>query len=175
MYKGYFKGLNNSHMHDFGRYLLAFSIFWTYLSADSIIGYSKFNSSNVSSELSHPINGFIPLSLVINFKNHFLISMPHMADAFFAKSIIYICEHDSSGAMGIIINKTLTNDKRELILNETGLDSLYPNPEIYFGGPVQMNRGLFLHSCDYANKNSKIVSIDIKDMEVIKILEKNII
>ena len=31
MYKGYFKGLNNSHMHDFGRYLLAFSIFWTYL------------------------------------------------------------------------------------------------------------------------------------------------
>tara|TARA_S200000501_G_C20822426_1_gene743478 strand:- start:12 stop:1847 length:1836 start_codon:yes stop_codon:yes gene_type:complete len=31
MYKGHFKSLNNSHMHDFGRYLLAFSIFWTYL------------------------------------------------------------------------------------------------------------------------------------------------
>ena len=81
-----------------------------------------------------------------------------MVDAFFAKSIIYLCEHDSKGAMGIIINKTLATDKRELILNETGLDSLKPNPGIYFGGPVQMNRGLFLHSCDYTNKDSKIVS-----------------
>ena len=43
--------------------------------------------------------------------------MPHMVDTFFAKSIIYLCEHDSKGAMGIIINKTLANDKRELILN----------------------------------------------------------
>jgi len=31
--------------------------------------------------------------------------MPHMTDPFFSKSVIYICEHNQQGAMGIIINK----------------------------------------------------------------------
>ena len=60
--------------------------------------------------------------------------------------------------MGIIINKNVSNKKSKLILKETGLNSIQPNPDIYFGGPVQMNRGLILHSCDYANSDSKIVS-----------------
>ena len=38
-------------------------------------------------------------------KNQILISMPHMTDPFFSKSVIYICEHNQQGAMGIIINK----------------------------------------------------------------------
>ena len=43
----------------------------------------------------------------MKFKNHFLISMPHMVDVFFSKSIIYLCEHEPDGAMGVIINKNL--------------------------------------------------------------------
>ena len=38
-------------------------------------------------------------------KNQILISMPHMTDPFFSKSVIYICEHNQQGAIGIIINK----------------------------------------------------------------------
>ena len=38
-------------------------------------------------------------------KNQILISMPHMSDPYFSKSVIYICEHNKEGAMGIIINK----------------------------------------------------------------------
>lgn len=30
-YRGHLNNVNENHMHDFGRYLLAFSIFWTYL------------------------------------------------------------------------------------------------------------------------------------------------
>jgi len=97
----------------------------------------------------------------MNFKNHFLISMPHLVDSFFNKSIIFICEHNDEGAMGIIINKKLPKKKKSLILNETGLDKLKPNPGIYLGGPVQINRGLILHSCDYMNGDSKIVMNNI--------------
>ena len=97
----------------------------------------------------------------MNFKNHFLISMPHLVDSFFSKSIIYMCEHEENGAMGIIINKNLSSKKSNLIINEMGLNSLSPNPDVFLGGPVQMNRGLFLHSCDYANEDSKIVSKSI--------------
>ena len=40
-------------------------------------------------------------------KNQILISMPHMNDPFFSRSVVYICEHGNSGAMGMIINKNL--------------------------------------------------------------------
>ena len=40
-------------------------------------------------------------------KNHLLISVPHMNDDIFGRSVIYICEHNLEGAMGLIINKPL--------------------------------------------------------------------
>ncbi len=33
--------------------------------------------------------------------------MPHMNDPFFSKSVVYICEHEKNGAMGMIVNKKL--------------------------------------------------------------------
>ena len=41
----------------------------------------------------------------MNLANHFLIAMPHMDDPFFTDTVIYVCEHDEEGALGIIINK----------------------------------------------------------------------
>ena len=40
-------------------------------------------------------------------KNHFLISVPHLKDPFFEKSVVYLCEHDKKGAIGLIINKAI--------------------------------------------------------------------
>ena len=42
-------------------------------------------------------------------KNHLLISIPHMNDDIFGRSVIYICEHNHEGAMGLIINKPMDN------------------------------------------------------------------
>ena len=42
-----------------------------------------------------------------NLKNHFLISSPQMIDPLFDKSVIYIYEHDTNGAKGLIINKSI--------------------------------------------------------------------
>ena len=42
-----------------------------------------------------------------NFSNHFLVSMPQISDPIFGETIIYICSHDKSGAMGLIINKKI--------------------------------------------------------------------
>ena len=36
--------------------------------------------------------------------------MPHMNDPYFKQSVIFMCEHDKNGAMGLIINKPF-NDK----------------------------------------------------------------
>ena len=53
-------------------------------------------------------------------KNHFLISVPHLKDPFFEKSVVYLCEHDKKGAMGLIINKTIK--KNNITLKDSKSD-----------------------------------------------------
>ena len=84
-----------------------------------------------------------------SFSNHFLISMPHMNDIIFKKSLIYICQHDKEGAMGLIINKPMISENATEIIQKTGLTQINPTPEIYFGGPVNIDMGLFLHDTSY--------------------------
>jgi putative transcriptional regulator len=79
--------------------------------------------------------------------NQFLIAMPGMADDMFAGTVVYLCEHNEMGALGLVINKpidiTLKNlfDKVEINLQRTEL----AEQPVYFGGPVQTERGFVLH------------------------------
>ncbi|HEY2928158.1 YqgE/AlgH family protein [Piscinibacter sp.] len=83
----------------------------------------------------------------INLTNQFLIAMPGMAGDTFSGSVIYMCEHTEKGALGLVINKPidikLKNlfEKVELTLDR---DDLAEAP-VYFGGPVQTERGFVLH------------------------------
>lgn len=79
--------------------------------------------------------------------NQFLIAMPGMLDDTFAGSVIYLCEHNERGALGLVINKPIELDlnglfeKVDLTLNR---DDLQHAP-VFFGGPVQTERGFVLH------------------------------
>ncbi len=79
--------------------------------------------------------------------NQFLIAMPGMVDGNFAGAVVYLCEHTSEGALGLVINKpidiTLQNlfEKVELNLQSGPLGA----QPVYFGGPVQTERGFVLH------------------------------
>jgi len=80
--------------------------------------------------------------------NHFLIAMPSLNDPNFEQSVSYICEHNSEGAMGIIINRiteiTFADLCEQLDIEITDTDTTdYP---IYHGGPVETERGFILHS-----------------------------
>ena len=83
----------------------------------------------------------------INLTNQFLIAMPGMADGTFAGSVVYLCEHTEKGALGLVINKPidikLKNlfEKVELTLDRQDL----ADAPVYFGGPVQTDRGFVLH------------------------------
>ena len=83
----------------------------------------------------------------INLTNQFLIAMPGMGDDTFSGAVIYLCEHTEQGALGLVINKPidikLKNlfEKVELPLE---IESLAEQP-VYFGGPVQTERGFVLH------------------------------
>ncbi|HET9823489.1 MAG TPA: YqgE/AlgH family protein [Burkholderiaceae bacterium] len=83
----------------------------------------------------------------IDLTNQFLIAMPGMVEPTFAGSVIYLCEHTEKGALGLVINKPidikLKNlfEKVELSLTR---EDLAERP-VFFGGPVQTERGFVLH------------------------------
>ena len=114
-----------------------------------------------------------------NLANQFLISMPHINDRVFKKTLIYICSHDNDGAMGLIINKSISEFQSEkdakLILNQTKLSKIITASNVCFGGPVDLNMGMILHPLDYfTNKTIKIskkigVTSDLKILNDIKL------
>ena len=83
----------------------------------------------------------------IDLTHQFLIAMPGMLDHHFAGSVVYLCEHNAQGALGLVINKptdlTLGElfDKIDLSLGESPLAA----QPVFFGGPVQTERGFVLH------------------------------
>ena len=92
----------------------------------------------------------------LNLADHFLIAMPAMADPVFGGSVVYLCEHNANGALGVIINKP-TDMTVDVLLDRIDLkleiapDVLTPSTlleksPVMFGGPVQSDRGFVLHA-----------------------------
>ena len=83
----------------------------------------------------------------VNLTGHFLIAMPAMTDPYFAKSVTFICEHNSDGAMGVVINRPIDMtlnalfEQIDLDIN----DQPFASTPVHFGGPVQIDRGFVLH------------------------------
>ena len=83
-----------------------------------------------------------------NLTDHFLIAMPQLADPNFFHTVTYICEHNSDGAMGIVINRPLDLGLDEVLQHmDIPVESeKLSNVSVYLGGPVQPERGFVLAS-----------------------------
>jgi len=88
----------------------------------------------------------------LNLTNHFLIAMPSMHDPVFGGSVVYLCEHNPRGAMGMVINRPTDMTVAELFdridLRLEVIPDSHPMGKhlVMFGGPVQDDRGFVLHS-----------------------------
>ncbi|WP_153100870.1 YqgE/AlgH family protein [Paraburkholderia hayleyella] len=83
----------------------------------------------------------------INLTNQFLIAMPGMADPTFSGALIYLCDHSERGALGLVINRPTDIDLQALFNRidlKLEIEPLLHVP-VYFGGPVQTERGFVLH------------------------------
>jgi putative transcriptional regulator len=87
----------------------------------------------------------------ISLTHHFLIAMPAMADPNFARTLTYVCEHNSEGALGIIVNRPMDMSLATLFervsipLESAETSAGFAQKPVYFGGPVQTDRGFVLH------------------------------
>ena len=83
--------------------------------------------------------------------NHFLIAMPSMLDPMFGGSVVYMCEHNEEGALGVVINRPTDMTIADLFERiDLKLEIVPSNPDaasaVLFGGPVQDDRGFVLHA-----------------------------
>ncbi|GIU42486.1 YqgE/AlgH family protein [Shewanella algidipiscicola] len=97
-------------------------------------------------------------------QHHLLIAMPSLHDTFFERSVIYLCEHNAQGAMGLMINRPIGIDVNELLrqmnLNEVNnIDSI--NSEVLLGGPVEQEKGFVLHTPQDQWSNSQRINDEI--------------
>lgn len=83
----------------------------------------------------------------VNLTNHFLIAMPAMADPNFSRTLTYVCEHTPDGALGIIVNRPTDMDLATLFEQvDIPLEREdFSGRPVYYGGPVQNDRGFVLH------------------------------
>ena len=93
-------------------------------------------------------------------KNFLIVATKKLKDTRFKNTVVAMLDHDEKGALGIVINKPLgTASIRSLIkglnaetIEKNLLDYKVP---IYWGGPLDNNKMLIIHSKDYKNKNTK--------------------
>ena len=85
-----------------------------------------------------------------NLQGKFLIATPDMDDPYFDRAVVYICEHNNNGAMGLIINMPTDLSVLELL---TRMDFQMANQRDYkkdqmvlSGGPVSQDRGFIVHT-----------------------------
>lgn len=128
----------------------------------------KSSSSGLSREKSsHAVPSEEEGSAELNLSNHFLIAMPSMLDPVFGGSVVYLCEHNAGGALGVIINKP-TDMSIDVLLDRIDLSQeLETNgvpldrKPVMFGGPVQVERGFVLHTPVAPFSSMMTVSDDI--------------
>ena len=81
------------------------------------------------------------------FSNQFLIAMPGVVQGEFDHSVTLLCEHSDEGAMGLVINRPTTLRLRDMFTH-MDLDASQHVPDdtpVFWGGPVQTERGFVLH------------------------------
>lgn len=142
--------------------------------------------SKVSKSL--PVRGLLPetselkelmvpiTAPALNLANHFLIAMPSMEDPVFGGTVVYVCEHNENGVLGVVINKP-TDMTMQVLFERIDLevssaaDRHMESEPIMFGGPVQDDRGFVLHTPGARYSSSLTVTNDVAFTTSIDVLE----
>lgn len=96
---------------------------------------------------------------------HLLIAMPGLQDSLFGGSVVYVCEHNEQGALGLILNKTTDICVRHLFAR---LDLALPRDDladmpVLLGGPLYQDRGFVLHDAAPSPRGPYISSLPVMD------------
>ena len=96
-----------------------------------------------------------------------LIASPHLDDQYFSRSLVYICAHDASGAIGIMINQRIgmiSYGDFMMLGDQSKVSDSVKNKKfpLMFGGPVNTDMLIALS----LNKKDKLINLKTNDVIV---------
>ena len=101
-----------------------------------------------------------------------LVATASMGDPRFKRTVIYIVQHDTGGAMGLIINRAIGKLPLAKLLAGFGREpeGVGGDIDIHYGGPVERRLGFVLHTPDYVQKDTTVVNGEVALTRVLDIL-----
>ncbi len=103
------------------------------------------------------------MEMLSSLRGYFLVAMPSLHNGPFERSVVYVCEHQPGGAVGLIVNQPLQYPLSfmfEQLHIESGGASHRDEP-LLFGGPVQPERGFVIHRPCGAWRSSMLLEDDV--------------
>jgi putative transcriptional regulator len=88
------------------------------------------------------------------FRPALLLSMPHMQDPNFARSVVLLCEYGSDGAFGLVLNRPTEAPASTMVRLDPPVTRGNTMP-LWIGGPVEPERGWLLLAEEPANAEFK--------------------
>jgi len=106
--------------------------------------------------LAGPALGQAPRSL----KGQLLVATEAIGDPRFHHTVIYMVQHDAAGAMGVVVNRPLGEAQLASLLDRLHRDSrgVSGTIRVHYGGPVELDAGLALHTTDWMIADSRVVA-----------------
>ncbi len=98
--------------------------------------------------------------LETSYKGQLLVAAPGMRDPRFAKTVIFMVEHNAEGALGLVVNKVIGTGPIGDMMRKLGVEGGDAGRElrVHYGGPVELKFAFVLHSNDYKGVGSRVVN-----------------
>jgi putative transcriptional regulator len=88
-----------------------------------------------------------------------LLDSGKLGGSFFNHTVLLICEHDSQGAFGLVLNRQTGNKVGDALVADLP-DSLKDQP-LYLGGPVQPQALSFLHTAAFLPDGNVMANLNV--------------
>ena len=92
-------------------------------------------------------------------KGKLILDNGKLRGSFFHRSVILICQHDSEGAFGLVLNRATSNKVGEAVVANLP-DTLKQEP-LFLGGPVQPQALSFLHNDNYLPEANVLTNLSL--------------
>jgi len=84
---------------------------------------------------------------VVSLKGQLLLDNGRLEGSFFHRTVLLICQHDSEGAFGLVLNRPTGNKVGDALT--ANLPETLKTNELFLGGPVQPQALSYLHSDNF--------------------------
>ena len=102
-----------------------------------------------------------------------LVATEALRDPRFARTVIYMVRHTEDGALGLVVNIPIGDAPFERALEPFGLEAPPGSGKVrvYYGGPVESQRGFVLHTPDWKGDGTLVINTHFALSEDPKVLQ----